>query len=403
MKKSRIVIISIVILGILICYIGFRLSTRKGIVDYLGRKLRGDYETTIEVTKSNDDAMGNLTFSLSGKCYVWNSLSNAYCEGESNEPFIYLEQRPDKIISNGTYIYVQICEVIYQYDKNGQLVRKVEDKGELIFAGKASIYTVSSKDQAVYILAAEDISLAGETANGISEIYQTANIELVAETSECYLGIPIEELETKIETTEEYVRVVTQGYYEVPKYIISKETGAEQTGAYLECMILRDKVMYTGEDWNPNSVFKESMDGKCTQITSGDEKADTTYSGFSLSSNYLIVLGEKYLMQGIGNGRDTSSGTVGDYDKASLHYIDLESGERVKKCELKNEQVIYADSIQYVTLEKGVVKFYSWEDDTLIRTEEITEYQTKHDYQIEICGGKIFVFCDEMFMECLEI
>lgn len=402
MKTVSRKIIFVGIICMIILIVGFRLSTRRGIFDYFGRKLHGEYETTVDVTKNNDYVSGKYTFYFDGKYYVWNQSNKAFFDYMSNEAFIYLERKPDKIVTNDSYIYAQIDRVIYQYDKQGKLINKIDDRGELIFAGEKSIYCVSSKYQAIFILSSEDISSAGEVAEATSRIFPNSNIEIVAETSECYLGIPLEDLTTKIETTKEYVQVATRGYYEMPKYIISKETGVEQTGVYFECMMLNDKGMYTGYQDELTSMYVDSTEVGCVKEIPVEKAEETIYSKFSRSQNFLIVLGERYFMQGIGNRRDTASGNLGDYDKANLCYIDLETEKVVKEYEIKNEQVIYADSTQYVTLRKGVIKFYSLKEEKVIRTETIKNYQPRHDYQIEISGGKIFVFCDEKFVDCVE-
>lgn len=70
MKKRWIAIITIGIICVLVCYVGFRLDTRRGVIDYVNHKLRGDYETTVEITKKDDAAIGRLTFRLNEKIYM---------------------------------------------------------------------------------------------------------------------------------------------------------------------------------------------------------------------------------------------------------------------------------------------------------------------------------------------
>lgn len=402
MKK---VICIICMISLLICSIGSFLVNKRGLIGYYSRQWKGEYETNIEVTKASDDKAGRLTVCFDEKSIIWNEEKQALCDYLNSNEFIQLERKPDKLVSNSKYLFIQIENILYQYDKSGKLIHQTEIKGDICYAGEKNVYYVPESQESVYILSADDISLAGEEPEMVTKEFAEMEMEIVGETTECYLATESLGVEARVEKTPEYVRVVTPGAYQTPKYVIGKDTGMEYNGSYFSCLGLYNDKLYAGQGDAEERLYKEKTDGTFESVTNFPVYVvrEMEYSRCFRGDNYLVVLGEIYFAQGIGNGGNTSTGTLGDYKVSNLCYIDLETEEAVKEYEIKEGPVIYMDQEQYAVLKNGTIKLYSALDGKLNKIEKIENYENKHDYQIEVCNGKIFIFCDEIFLECVEV
>lgn len=114
-----------------------------------------------------------------------------------------------------------------------------------------------------------------------------------------------------------------------------------------------------------------------------------------VSGSVLIILGEDFYKVPMEEGG--APYLTGDYRGAVLLYYDMSKQQIIQEYTFENEQIVYMNANEYVTLEDGMVRYYEVNNNTLLWEKIIPGYEAGeseevNQYYFEECNGRLFVF-----------
>ncbi len=410
MKKR--VFILIMILGVIICQLEV-LSTGRFFLDYWIRDMLGEYDTNITVANMREGGHGALSAYCDGEYYFYDKSRKAICNYGAGEPIVPTEGVPVQLAVSGKYIYYMTKDMLYQCDYSGrEVASRFFEKEYLkgLYADGKNVYcecdyAMDTLGYAVYIFDADNISKAGdfeimdEGWDKAVPFYEEGRVTIAEHKMKQIKGgwmIATGSLAAiKVEHGEDAVKVYTEninnGYFG-----IVMEGDNETVISYWDYIA----GLWDGELYSTENGIIRMISPKKWEDYGKDLDPNLWYSVLTEDDDCLIVLLEHYRAI---DGRSTSYGSVGQYVKGQILYIDLETKKLQHGIPIKRGQVVYMDKDKYAAVKNGKITFYQAADGKRIMTHKIKGYALRKDYRVELCYDKIFIFCGEELIDVVEI
>lgn len=409
--KKRILII-IVILGVIVCQLAV-LSTGRFFPDYWIRYILGEYDTNITVTNMKEGGHGTLSAYCGGVYYFYDKSRKSICNYNTGEPIVLTEGVPVQLAASDRYIYYMTEDTLYQCDYSGEEVASrffEEEYLEGLYADEKNVYcecryAMDTLRYAVYIFEADNISKAGdfemldEDWGKAVPFYEEGRVTIAEHKMKQIKGgwmiVTGNPAVIRIEYEEDAVKVYTEnidnGYFGL---IMGSDN--ETVFSYWDYIA----GMWDGELYSTENGIIRMVSPKKWENYGKNLNPNLWQSAITVDDNCLIALFEHYRAI---DGRSAPNGSVGQYVKAQIIYIDLETKKLQQGIPIKRGQVIYINKNKYAAVENGKITFYQAADGKQIMTHKIKDYALRENYRVELCYDKLFIFCGDELIDVIEI
>ena len=391
-----------------------KMWTGRNALDFLLKKCKGYYETTLRICQPVEREGGFHTAYLNGRYFYYDNESRKIYDYAAHKCIIEADREIREFCVNSDSIFYSTGSEIYQYRLDGKRIAKIvlpdEEDIDFVYAGEENIYC-EGYDMDLYIFPAKNISekVQSDIQSVILKSNKKRTVDIDGDKEDIYLiNMPEVILGLRTESPGDFKTVDEQGYIRIYN---ASETDSE---IYVMAAETGEKLGY--HDKNCIGIFNEELyflDDRIYRLTDRNQRFEVEDSplyirnGFPYSKSvrdgkHLIILGEKYYW-GLNPDGIVPSGTVGDYLGSKICYVNLENKKVEKQYEIDKGQVICMFEKQYAVFEDGEVIFYRTEDGKMIKTDKVEGYKTGREYEIEVFHGKIFFFCNEKLLDVIEI
>lgn len=413
MRKTikRILICSAVF--VIIAYQIMVLRTGRFFVDYWIRDMLGEYDTNITVTNMSQSRAGTLSAYCNGEYYFYDKAKQAICEYSTGTTIVLTKDMPTHLEMSEKYIYYTTEDALYQCDYSGTEIashRFYRERLDGLYADDKNVYCESNSaidtlGYAIYVFRADNVSEAGEFSmldeswDEATPYYEDGKSGILEHKVKrirggwlIATGNPnVIKMKQNDDMVKIYTRNISNGYFGL---IADGDNEAVFSHGH-SIVGIWDGELYSSEGGIIRMTSPKKWDdyGK-------DLSPELWTSHTKVDGSQLIVLFEHYRSD---DGRASSIGSVGQYVKGHLLYIDLESKKLQYSIPVKKGQVIYMDKSQYAVMKAGKVKFYRVEDGKEVSTYKLKDYKLRKDYYIEQCYDKLFFFCENKLIDVIEV
>lgn len=409
MRKKHVMIIFWIGLFVFGSLYFVKIQTGRNLFGYISRKIRGEYETYITVSKFEDSERGYYTEYAGDRYLYFDDGENIIYDYETKEKLIEAKGEINSFCANNRYIFFIKGTSIFQCGFNGEVHGMVDipddERLSFIYVDEQNLYCEGEKG--FYFLSAENITGKQEPVN-MEENSEKRTVRINGAEIKFWfksrkgilLGFETERLEDIKEVNDRgYIKVYTdkqESYLSI--LLLPQRTGKEVAYRDSSCIGIFEGEMYFVSD----KIYCLTESKQYIKVKNSPVygNSDIQYLSNIRSGNYLIVLSENYYYKMPGGSSNT--GSVGDFMEADICLVDLKKKKTVKEYHIYEGQVIYMSDSQYAILKDGIIKFYRMKDNMLIKTEKIKEYKTGQDYLVEVCHDKLFFIGEEGVLQVID-